>query len=63
MSASIRSLVIPVSDLDAAKAVYSALLGQPHTEESYYVVQQRRLRGGPQPGRRGRGAGGLRRCR
>jgi catechol 2,3-dioxygenase-like lactoylglutathione lyase family enzyme len=37
MSPTIRSLVIPVSDLDAAEAVYSALLGQPHTEESYYV--------------------------
>jgi hypothetical protein len=37
MSPTIRSLVIPVSDLDAAKAVYSALLGQPHTDESYYV--------------------------
>jgi predicted enzyme related to lactoylglutathione lyase len=37
MSATIRSLVIPVSDLDAAKAVYSALLGSPHTDESYYV--------------------------
>jgi catechol 2,3-dioxygenase-like lactoylglutathione lyase family enzyme len=29
--------VIPVSDLDAAKAVYTALLGAPHTDESYYV--------------------------
>ncbi|PQP15911.1 VOC family protein [Rhodococcus opacus] len=37
MSPTIRSLVIPVSDLDAAKAVYSALLGAPHTDESYYV--------------------------
>ena len=37
MSATIRSLVIPVSDLDAAKAVYTALLGSPHTDESYYV--------------------------
>ena len=37
MSPTIRSLVIPVSDLDAAKAVYSALLGSPHTDESYYV--------------------------
>jgi extradiol dioxygenase family protein len=31
MSPTIRSLVIPVSDLDAAKAVYTALLGAPHT--------------------------------
>ena len=37
MSPVIRSLVIPVSDLDAAKAVYTALLGSPHTDESYYV--------------------------
>ena len=37
MSPTIRSLVIPVSDLDAAKAVYTALLGSPHTDASYYV--------------------------
>ena len=37
MSPTIGSLVIPVSDLDAAKAVYTALLGSPHTDESYYV--------------------------
>ena len=37
MSPTIRSLVIPVSDLDAAKVVYTALLGSPHTDESYYV--------------------------
>jgi predicted enzyme related to lactoylglutathione lyase len=37
MSLTIRSLVISVSDLNAAKAVYSALLGSPHTDESYYV--------------------------
>jgi predicted enzyme related to lactoylglutathione lyase len=37
MSATVRSLVIPVSDLDAAKAIYTTLLGQPHTDESYYV--------------------------
>jgi predicted enzyme related to lactoylglutathione lyase len=37
MSPTIRSLVIPVSDLDAAKSVYTALLGAPHTDESYYV--------------------------
>jgi predicted enzyme related to lactoylglutathione lyase len=37
MSPTIRSLVIPVSDLEAAKAVYTALLGTPHTDESYYV--------------------------
>jgi predicted enzyme related to lactoylglutathione lyase len=37
MTATIRSLVVPVSDLAAAKAVYTALLGSPHTDESYYV--------------------------
>jgi predicted enzyme related to lactoylglutathione lyase len=37
MSPTIRSLVIPVSDLDAAKAVYNALLGSPHTDQPYYV--------------------------
>lgn len=37
MSPTIRSLVIPVTDLDAAKAVYTALLGAPHTDEPYYV--------------------------
>jgi predicted enzyme related to lactoylglutathione lyase len=37
MSTAIRSLVIPVSDLDAAKAIYTPLFGEPHTDESYYV--------------------------
>lgn len=37
MSPTIRSLVVPVSDLEAAKTVYTALLGTPHTDESYYV--------------------------
>jgi len=37
MSVTIRSLVTPVSDLDAAKAVYTALLGAPHTDQPYYV--------------------------
>lgn len=37
MSAAIRSVVIPVSDLDAAKVVYTALLGAPHTDQPYYV--------------------------
>ena len=37
MSTGIRSLVIPVSDLAAAKTIYTPLLGQPHTDESYYV--------------------------
>jgi catechol 2,3-dioxygenase-like lactoylglutathione lyase family enzyme len=30
-------MVIPVSDLDAAKAIYTALLGAPHTDQPYYV--------------------------
>jgi predicted enzyme related to lactoylglutathione lyase len=37
MSSTIRSLVIPVSDLDAAKAIYTTLLGEPHTDQPYYV--------------------------
>lgn len=37
MNPAIRSLVVPVSDLNAAKTVYTGLLGKPHTDESYYV--------------------------
>ncbi|MBU5422696.1 glyoxalase [Cellulomonas hominis] len=37
MSTTIRSLVVQVSDLDAAKAVYTALYGAPHTDTPYYV--------------------------
>lgn len=37
MSPAIRSLVVTVSDLDAAKAVYGAVLGEPHTDTPYYV--------------------------
>jgi predicted enzyme related to lactoylglutathione lyase len=37
MTATIRSLVVPVSDLDAAKTIYTALLGAPHTDQPYYV--------------------------
>ncbi len=37
MSRTIRSLVVPVSDLDATKSVYTTLLGQPHTDQPYYV--------------------------
>ncbi|RKE17327.1 VOC family protein [Streptomyces sp. TLI_171] len=37
MSAAIRSVVVPVSDLGAAKAIYSALFGEPHTDQPYYV--------------------------
>ncbi len=37
MSPAVRSVVVPVSNLDAAKRVYTALLGNPHTDQSYYV--------------------------
>ena len=37
MGPTIRSLVIPTSDLEADKAVYTALLGAPHTDQPYYV--------------------------
>jgi predicted enzyme related to lactoylglutathione lyase len=37
MNPMIRSLAIPVSDLDTAKAVYTALFGTPHTDQPYYV--------------------------
>jgi len=37
MGVSIRSLVVPVSDVNAAKAVYSTLLGEPHIDQPYYV--------------------------
>ncbi len=34
----LHSIVSPVRDLDAAKAVYTALLGtEPHTDQPYYV--------------------------
>jgi predicted enzyme related to lactoylglutathione lyase len=32
-----QSIVYPVRGLEAAKAVYAALLGQPHTDQPYYV--------------------------
>ncbi len=37
MSPTIRSVVVPVSDLAAAKAIYTAVLGAPHTDQPYYV--------------------------
>jgi predicted enzyme related to lactoylglutathione lyase len=37
MSPTIRSVVIPVSNLDAVKPVYTALFGEPHTDQPYYV--------------------------
>jgi predicted enzyme related to lactoylglutathione lyase len=37
MSPTIRSVVVPVSDLAAAKPIYTALFGAPHTDKPYYV--------------------------
>jgi hypothetical protein len=37
VSPTINSLVTPVSDLEAAKAVYSVLLGSPHNDQPDYV--------------------------
>ncbi|PJI84739.1 VOC family protein [Luteimicrobium subarcticum] len=37
MSPTIRAQVVPVSDIAAAKAVYTALYGEPHTDTPYYV--------------------------
>lgn len=33
----LRSIVYPVRDLDAAKSVFTALFGAPHTDQPYYV--------------------------
>ena len=64
MSPTIRSLVIPVSDLDAAKAVYTSLLGTPHTDQPYYVgYNVDGFEVSLAPGERGRRSGGLRRRR
>jgi hypothetical protein len=35
MSATMRALVIPVSNLDAAKAIYTTLFGEPHADQPY----------------------------
>jgi predicted enzyme related to lactoylglutathione lyase len=37
MTTGTNTLVVPVRDLTAAKAVYGALLGEPHTDQPYYV--------------------------
>ena len=37
MTTGTNTLVVPVRDLAAAKAVYGALLGEPHTDQPYYV--------------------------
>ena len=64
MSPTIRSLVIPSSDLEASKPVYTALFGEPHTDQPYYVgynVDGFEVELGS--GRRGRRTGALRRRR
>jgi predicted enzyme related to lactoylglutathione lyase len=33
----LRTIIYPVDDLAAAKAVYTRLLGEPHTDQPYYV--------------------------
>ena len=40
MSVKVFSIVIPVSDVNATKAVYTALLGAPHSDTPYYVGYQ-----------------------
>jgi predicted enzyme related to lactoylglutathione lyase len=37
MTRGMNTVVVPVRDLAAAKAVYSALLGEPYTDQPYYV--------------------------
>ena len=37
MTSGLQTIVYPVHDLDAAKAVYTALFGPPHTDQPYYV--------------------------
>ncbi len=33
----LKTIIYPVDDLAAAKAIYTALLGEPHTDQPYYV--------------------------
>ncbi len=37
MNTGTNTLVVPVRDVAAAKAVYGALLGEPHTATPYYI--------------------------
>ena len=37
MTSGKHSYVVPVRDLEGAKAVYGALFGAPHTDQAYYV--------------------------
>ncbi len=33
----LQTIIFPVKDLDSTKAVYTALFGEPHTDQPYYV--------------------------
>src|SRR3954471_11796084 len=37
MASAANTIVYSVSDIDTAKAVFTALLGEPHTDTPYYV--------------------------
>ena len=37
MASGMNTVVVPVRDLAAAKAVYGALLGEPYVDQPYYV--------------------------
>ncbi len=37
ITSTLPSIVFPVSDLDAAKKVFTTLFGEPHTDSPYYV--------------------------
>jgi predicted enzyme related to lactoylglutathione lyase len=37
MAKELNNIVIPVTDLNAAKAIYTALLGEPFADSHYYV--------------------------
>jgi len=37
MTSGIQTIVYPVRDLDAAKSMFTALFGAPHTDQPYYV--------------------------
>jgi predicted enzyme related to lactoylglutathione lyase len=37
MASGTHAIVVPVRDVAAAKAMYGALFGEPHTDQPYYV--------------------------
>jgi len=37
MTSGMKTIVYPVKDVAAAKSLYTALLGEPHTDQPYYV--------------------------